>query len=157
VAWAEARERELGTISRKRVLAEWTKRWDETSLAGSGWQVSLAKKGQPKAQNTKLYSGLEKAESSVAFQARTGRIGLRHFLAKAKVPGFESPECSCRGGLETAEHVLLYCQDQPSPWPRGARFEGIMGSLESIRKAAKQLIQCGKLGQFSTANKLLYN
>ena len=64
---------------------------------------------QPLTDTLKLYGQLKKAESSVLFQARTGRIGLRHFLYKAKVLGVDSAECSCEGGNETAEHVILHC------------------------------------------------
>jgi hypothetical protein len=100
---------------------------------------------------------LKKAESSAVFQARTGRIGLRHFLAKARVPEISSPECSCGHGLETAEHVLLHCKDRPSSWPRGTRFRKIMEAPECVGQVARDLIQCGRLGQFSLANKLLYS
>ena len=42
-------------------------------------------------------------------QARTGRIGLAHFLNKARVPGYETAACRCGLGDETAEHLLLHC------------------------------------------------
>ena len=38
----------------------------------------------------KLHKGLQKAESSMLIQLRTGRTGLRHFLNKVRVPGYES-------------------------------------------------------------------
>ena len=62
------------------------------------------------ANRLKLHEHLKKAESSVLVQARTGRIGLAHFLAKVQVPGFETPSCRCELGDETAEHVLLHCE-----------------------------------------------
>jgi hypothetical protein len=158
LAWAEKREQDLGEGSKKATRTEWGRRWVQGKREGGrGWHVSLAKDGQPKPKNFKLYSKLKKAESSVVFQARTGRIGLRHFLAKARVPEISSPECSCGGGLETAEHVLLHCWNRPSSWPRGARFRKIMEAPECVGKVARELIQCGRLGQFSLANKLLYS
>jgi hypothetical protein len=42
-------------------------------------------------------------------QLRIGRIGLRHFLNKVRVPGYESGQCECNMGPETPRHVLLYC------------------------------------------------
>jgi hypothetical protein len=41
-----------------------------------------------------------------SMMARTGRIGLRRFLASARVHGVDSDECLCGKGKETAEHVL---------------------------------------------------
>ena len=49
----------------------------------------------------KLYKGLQKAESSILIQLRTGKTGLRHFLNKVRVPGYESGQCKCDMGLET--------------------------------------------------------
>jgi hypothetical protein len=158
LAWAEKREQDLGEESKKATSAEWGRRWVQGRRGGrGGWQVSLAKDGRPRPKNIKLYSKLKKAESSAVFQARTGRIGLRHFLAKARVPEISSPECSCGHGLETAEHVLLHCKDRPSSWPRGTRFRKIMEAPECVGQVARDLIQCGRLGQFSLANKLLYS
>jgi hypothetical protein len=42
-------------------------------------------------------------------QLRTGRTGLRHFLSKAQVPGYQSEQCSCGTGPETPRHILLHC------------------------------------------------
>jgi len=158
LAWAEKRAQDLGEGSKKATATEWGRRWAQERRGGrGGWHVSLAKDGRPRPNNIKLYSKLKKAESSAVFQARTGRIGLRHFLAKARVPEISSPECSCGYGLETAAHVLLHCKDRPSSWPRGARFRKIMEAPECVGQVARELIQCGRLGQFSLANKLLYS
>jgi hypothetical protein len=43
----------------------------------------------------KLHSGLRKAESSALIQLRTGRVGLAHFLHKARVPSYETGMCRC--------------------------------------------------------------
>jgi hypothetical protein len=56
-----------------------------------------------------LYKYLRKAESIMLVQLRTGRTGLRHFLSKARVPGYESEQCSCGTGSETPRHILLHC------------------------------------------------
>ena len=137
LSWAEKREQDLGEGS-KATSAEWGRRWVQGRRGGrGGWHVSLAKDGQPRPKNVKLYSKLKKAESSAVFQARTGRIGLRHFLAKARVPGISSPECCCGSGLETAEHVLLHCKNRPSSWPRGARFRKIIETPECVGQVAR--------------------
>lgn len=40
----------------------------------------------------------------------TEKIGSRSFLHSRKVPGLDSPECLCRGGLQSAKHELLECR-----------------------------------------------
>ena len=121
------------------------------------WPESIAALGQPDKSSLKLYSQLKKAESSVLFQARTGRIGLRRFLASARVPGIESADCLYGKGQETAEHILLYCDERPRTWSRGAQFRKLVSEAASGGQVARQLIQSGRLGQFSLASRLLYN
>ena len=82
-------------------------------MQGTSWPESIAASEEPNKASLKLYKELKKAESSALFQARTRRIGLRRFLASARVPGIESGDCLCGGGQETAEHILLYCDDRP--------------------------------------------
>jgi hypothetical protein len=122
------------------------------------WPESIAALDQPSQSCLKLYSQLKKAESSALFQARTGGIGLRRFLASVKVPGVESEECLCEKGKETAEHVLLYCDNTPQrAWSRGAQFRKLASEPAAVGQIARQLIQCGRLGQFRLASRLLYS
>jgi hypothetical protein len=112
------------------VLAEWRKRWHEEQGRKASWPESIAALDQPFQICLKLYSQLKKAESSALFQARTRRIGLRRFIASARVPGVDSDECLCGKGNETAEHVLLHCDDTPQrAWSRGARFRKLVSKL----------------------------
>jgi hypothetical protein len=45
--------------------------------------------------------------------AKTKMIGLRRFLAFARVPKVDLDKCLCKKGKKTAEHVLLYCDNTP--------------------------------------------
>jgi hypothetical protein len=140
------------------VLTEWKRRWRQDQASKQSWPESIAAKGEPNRASLKLYSKLKKAESSALFQARTGRIGLRGFLATMRVPGIESGECLCGGGKETAEHMLLDCYDRPQAyWSRGARFDKLVSEPETGARVARQLIQSGRLDQFSLASRLLYS
>ena len=124
----------------------------------TSWPESIAARGEPSKASIKLYNKLKKAESSALFQARTGRIGLRRFLASARVPGIDSGDCLCRKGRETAEHMLLHCDNRPrTNWSRGAQFQKLVSEPESGALVARQLIQSGRLGQFSLASRLLYS
>jgi hypothetical protein len=131
--WARLREQEYGCQSRKAVLTEWRKRWHEERGCKASWPESIAALDQPSQSCLKLYSQLNKAESSALFQARTGRIGLRRFLASVKVPGVESEECLCEKGKKTAEHVLLHCDNTPQrAWSRGAQFRKLASEPAAV-------------------------
>jgi hypothetical protein len=93
------------------VLIEWTERWHKEQGRKASWPESIAALDQPFQSGLKLYSQLKKAESSALFQARTGRIGLWRFLAFVRVPRVESEECLYGKGKETAEHILLHCDN----------------------------------------------
>jgi hypothetical protein len=70
---------------------------------------------------------------------------------------YSTAECLCGKGKETAEHVLFACDDQPQAiWGRGIRFERLVSEADSGALVARQLIRCGKLGQYSLAAHLLY-
>jgi hypothetical protein len=97
-------------LSNNKILRE---RWHKEQGRKASWPESIAALDQPSQSCLKLYSQLKKAESSALFQARTGRIGLWRFLASVRVPGVESDECLCEKGKETAEHVLLHCDNTP--------------------------------------------
>jgi hypothetical protein len=158
INWAAQRELELGGQGKKAVLSEWKIRWHKQQASTTSRPESIAARGEPDQSSLKLYSQLKKAESSALFQARTGRIGLRRFLASARVPGIESGECLCGKGRETAEHVLLFCDNRPdNTWSRGTRFQKLVSEPTSGAQVARQLIQSGRLGQFSLASRLLYD
>jgi hypothetical protein len=140
------------------VLTEWRKRWHEERGRKASWPESIAALNQPSQSCLKLYSQLKKAESSAGFQASTGRIGLRRFQASARVPEVDSDECLRGKGKETAEHVLLHCDNTPQrAWSRGAQFMKLVSEPAVVGQVARQLIQCGRLGQFSLASRLLYS
>jgi hypothetical protein len=61
------------------------------------------------------HEGLTKAESSLLTQARTGAIGLKDFLFRARVPGIPTPYCNCGQGRETVEHLVVWCPQPPNP------------------------------------------
>lgn len=48
-----------------------------------------------------------KAANYLVVRMRTEKIGLKKFLHSRKMPGFDSQECPCRRGLQSAKHVLI--------------------------------------------------
>jgi hypothetical protein len=71
------------------VLEDWTARWIVEQRRAKwvvrpgtdpGGRQAVPKNTPPNRRVLKLHAGLQKAESSVLVQARTGRIGLAKFL-----------------------------------------------------------------------------
>lgn len=157
--WAQERERTLGATGREAVLKEWQERW-RAQRRQSRW-CSRAAEEEPSADRLKLHAQLKKAESSVLVQARTGRIGLAHFLAKARVPGYDSPSCkSCESSSsETAEHLLLHCAGEAERrvWWRGTTLHDLVLTPSRTASTAKWLIQSRRIQQFQLASRLLYS
>jgi hypothetical protein len=96
-------------------------------------------------------------------QLQTGRTGLRHFLNKAQVPGYESEQCSCGTGPETPRHVLLDCphEDERRTVLREAQggqldFARLLDTPKGAPLASKWMIRSGRILQFQVAGQLLY-
>ena len=109
-----------------------------------------------------LFIGLNKGESSMLIQLRTGKIGLVRFLNKVGVPGYDSEEC--RYGLGTADpqHFLLNCPTY-SEERRRAFGEGELPSYVKMVskpgltcKVARWAISTGEFEQFKLAAILNY-
>jgi len=62
----------------------------------------------PSQARLKLHDKLQKAESAVLIQARTGCIGLAQFLRHRKVPDVATATCECGYGPETTKHVVVH-------------------------------------------------
>ena len=64
----------------------------------------------PSATILKIHDNIKRSMTSVITQIRTEKIGLGAFLHQCKVPGYETPQCDCGGGKQTASHVLAKCR-----------------------------------------------
>ena len=114
----------------------------------------------------KRHEGLTKAQSSLLTQARTGDIGLRDYLFKARVPGLMTPYCTCGEREETVEHLVVWCPDPPKQktWENneirshqdlqlvlrgvGAR------SARLVKRVLNWLMDSGRLLEYSLARRL---
>jgi hypothetical protein len=96
-------------------------------------------------------------------QLRTGRTGLRQFLNKVQVPGYETAQCDCGIGPETPRHVLLDCpyEEERRIALREAQgghldFARLLDTPKGALSASKWMIQSGRIRQFQLAGQLLY-
>lgn len=86
--------------------AKWKKQWAEETEGRHLFKLN------PELKKAVLmkHNGLSKAMSAVGIQLQTSKIGLGQFLFERKVSGFSDPECSCKAGNQTVQHVLLACR-----------------------------------------------
>jgi hypothetical protein len=110
-----------------------------------------------------LHRGLQKAESTIIIQGRTGRIDLGQCLHKLGVPDFESSQCNCGGGSEALRHVLLECPHEAERRLDLKKAQGgqldynrLLCTPKGERIASKWVIQSGRIPQFQLAGSLLY-
>src|SRR3954468_5538290 len=99
-----------------------------------------------KGGHLELHSGLIKAQSSVLIQMRTGKIGLSAFLFHRKVPGYETPLCTCGQGPQTPEHLFTTCTDPQSHNLMAMSFSSVS---ESHVEAARRVRACICVSIFS--------
>ncbi len=154
--WAEARAAD--TPIAQQLIQEWTTRW--LVRPNSDWdQVQ----DPPCKAILRLHHGLKKAESSVLVQLRTGRIGLAHFLNKARVPSYDTGQCQCQQGLETPRHVVVHCSKElvrrlqlRTPTEPRPDFVRLVNTPKGAERVTRWVLQSRRLGQFLLASSLLY-
>ena len=106
-----------------------------------------------------LHENLYKAESSLATQLRTEKIGFNAFLAQLRVPNVSS-DCTCGHPDQTVKHVVLFCPDidrsneNLSP---SSDLNSILTNAASLRIAVRWLIGLNILPQFHLARELLWD
>ena len=62
-----------------------------------------------KRKRLKLHEDLAKAESALAVQIRSEKMGFAKFLHTRRVPGVTSPACDCGWHSQTANHIIRWC------------------------------------------------
>ena len=115
---------------------------------------------KPTKKTLEIHRGLCKAASALIVQMRTEKIGLKKFLHSRKVPGFDSPECPCRRGLQSAKRLLVEChlhtQKRNRIWEKDRR-KVAFGRIsweempKFVKKAAQFMKLLGLIDQFRSA------
>ena len=136
--------------------------WEETWSSEKTGRELHAICPKPTKKTLKLHKGLCKAASTLIVQMRTEKIGLKKFLHFRKVPGFDSPECPCRRGMQSAKHVLTECRanarERNRTWEeerRKAAFGRIrwgemLTQPKFAKKAAQFMKSLGLIDQFKS-------
>jgi endonuclease/exonuclease/phosphatase family metal-dependent hydrolase len=140
---------------------KWEDRWRAQKDRDRGRETP-ARKDPPSGQRLKLHDNLRRAESSLSVQMRTGKIGLAQFLYSRKVPGVESPHCSCGGFAQTTTHILQFCTNFDDIRPQlhenaGTKdVKAMLTCARGLRAASKWMMQTNLLKQYSLARQQLY-
>ena len=145
----------------------WKERWNQDRQGRP--TERLADRTPPSflftSRSLRKHQGLTKAQSSLLTQARTGTIGLRDFLFRAKVPEVYTPYCDCGQGRETVEHLVVWCSNPPTQrtWnPKEIRsredlqtvLQGASPQKWLLRRVLNWLMGCGRLPQYSLTTRL---
>jgi hypothetical protein len=117
---------------------------------------------EPASSRLLLHEHLRKAESSLLVQARTGCIGLAHFLRRRRVLGVLIEECRCREGAETPKHIAIHYEieeERRHLLCAGSTLDyyWLTNSPEGAKRLCWWLIETRRLQQFSLARTLLYS
>ena len=144
------------------LIRDWKQRWEAHNPC-RGYMGRVADQVLEtafKGGHLELHSGLTKAQSSVLIQMRTGKIGLNAFLFHRKVPGYETPLCTCGQGPQTPEHLFTTCTHPQSHNLMAMSFSSVsearagLSSPQTASKMAKGLLQSGWLKEFQLSEKL---
>jgi len=156
---------------RERPLVErdWLMRWKTTEQPvrpeiDPGGRIAVRTNTAPTKRILSLHKELQKAESALLVQCRTGRIGLARFLYGQRVPGVLTAQCHCGAGTETPRHIALFCTKEANrrneltdSKGRTLTYPQLVGSTTAVRGFVQWMMFTNRLGQFSLAKRLLFH
>ena len=96
----------LITWIKQTAISRWTTEWANETKG----RISYRYTPIPGIKVLGFHQEATKRLSSIIIQLRTGKIGLNAYLHSRKVPGIDSPNCTCGFRLQTIEHILLDCR-----------------------------------------------
>lgn len=140
----------------EKLFAEWEDDWHKETRGRTLFKIAP----KPSRKVLHLHDKLPKWISSLMYQMRTSKIGLRKFLYERNVPDIDNTECACGEGEKTVRHVLTECSQfremRRTIWAdevRKARYNyidlrTILTTPAYLKKAAEFMQKTGLLGQY---------
>ena len=92
-------------------------------------------------------SKLTRRETTIATLVRSECVGLKAFLHRMNVLGFDNPNCHCGGGLQKAKHMIMYCpllgREQLFVEEWSQDYRELTSTVRGLRVVAKWTIRSG--------------
>ena len=116
------------SLMTKWVKKRWKERWEAHLKTVPSTKKTPAHDGELGRQRDKLHHGLRKAESSLAIQLRTEKVGFAAFLHTHRVPGVIPPACRCGWRKEDPKHVIYSAQTERTTVADFTKQQGPIGT-----------------------------
>ena len=146
-----------GNIIRKWTKQKWKERWNHYLDSIPAAQKTPSHDCRLGTFRKKLHQGLRKAESSLAIQLRTGKVGFAAFLHARRVPDVLSPACQCGWRRQDPKHVIVFCPNHALTRNRlyeeagTQQYQEMLSTRKGLRAVARWVMREGLLHQFSLA------
>lgn len=162
---ARSQNRQTGAEKESKTIKDWEKerritRWEAYQNSIPAHRKQPAQEGPLAYSRLYLHNTLRKAESSIAIQLRSGKIGFNDFLYEKNVPGIQ-PQCSCGWYKQNIKHVLMFCPILKETRPDFLAAAGsnnihqILTTNKGVRAAAKWLLKEAWFDSFILATEQL--
>ena len=144
----------LKTWIMRQTKVEWRNSWEMETRGRTTFKHTPC----PTHNILRIHHGLKKWQSAILIQMRTEKIGIKDFLWKMKVPGYDDPRCDCGEGRQTVGHILMRCRKyrnlRQREFSRGGRIDlrAILNEPKLVTKAIRFMEQTHLLGQFRSCS-----
>lgn len=155
-----ALQRQRKKAIKKHFADKWQSSWSTYQEKHDRYPTTAQTAPLHRKERLDLHANLAKAESSLAVQIGTEKIGFAQFLHRQHVPAVTSPACDCGWHSQTAKHVIRHCNIRPyrrrmldttdyrslvttPKRPESKSPSGLMRSVPAVRKfslASEQLL-----------------
>ena len=154
-------QRQKKRLLEKHFFEKWRLSWESYQRKHDRNRTAAQMASLLKKERLDLHGNLAKAESSLAVQIRTEKIGFAQFLHRQRVPAVTSPACDCGWHSQTAKHIVRYCSLRPHRQrmleEAGTMdYRKIVSTPKGLKAVTSWLMKLGLLSQFSLAAEELY-